>query len=587
MNLKKKYIKERHKRLLALIKVNRFRLYFAMLCSLMTAASIAILAYLLRPAIDEIFVSKDALLLKLIPLAIVALSLLRGLGMYGQEYYMNYVGEGIIRFLRNELYNAISDQPLSFFHREKTGALMSRITNDVNIIKAMVSTAITGLFRDVFSIIGLAIVIFYQIWDLAVLAIIVLPLAFYPVVALGRRIRRISTGCQENVADMNSFLHETFTGNKIVKAFCMEEFEKKRFSEKTHNLFRLEIKAVIVRALSSPIMEFLGGLGIAFIIWYGGSSVISGKYTAGTFLSFLASVLLLYDPVKKLSNLNSVIQQGLAASDRVFDIIESKSDIVEVPAPIQIEPGEHRVTFKDVNFKYEEDLVLKNIYLTAEPGEVIALVGTSGGGKTSLVNLIPRFYDVSDGAVLIGDIDIRNASLSSVRDQIAIVTQEPILFNESVKDNVAYGNRNATDEEIENAAKAAFAYDFIQSFPDKFDTIIGELGARLSGGEKQRICIARALIKDAPILILDEATSALDTESEVLVQKALANLMKGRTTFIIAHRLSTIGHADRIVVIVKGRIVEEGRHDELIAMEGEYYKLYKMQFDNGEQAGQK
>ena len=259
---------------------------------------------------------------------------------------------------------------------------------------------------------------------------------------------------------------------------------------------------------------------------------------------------------------------------------------MEIEEPIEIIRGAHSVTFRGVDFKYDKELVLKDINLKANPGEVIALVGTSGGGKTSFVNLIPRFYDVCGGAVLINEIDIRNSSLSSVRDQIAIVTQEPILFNESVKDNIAYGNQNATDEEIENAAKAAFAFDFIQNFPDKFDTIIGELGARLSGGEKQRICIARALIKDAPILILDEATSALDTESEMLVQKALANLMNGRTTFIIAHRLSTIGHADRIVVIVKGRVVEEGKHDELIALKGEYYKLYNIQDENGEQAGQ-
>jgi len=550
------------------------------------SASQVALAYLIKPAIDDVFVSKNVEALTQIPFYIIIVCMIAGIGMYGQEYFMSYVGESIIKRLRDDLYEKITDFPLAFFHEKKTGVLMARITNDVNIIKAAVSTAVTVSIKDLFLLIGLAGLIIYQIWQLAIAAFVVLPLAFFPIVLLGRKARKISTGTQESMADLNVALHETFTGNKIVKAFGMEEYEKNRFYKKTHRLFSLEVKAVIVKSLSSPIMETLTGIGIAFIIWYGGSDVIEGKYTVGTFISFIAAVMWFYGPAKKLSGLNVVIQQGFAAADRVYEIIDSSSDIMEIEEPIEIIRGAHSVTFRGVDFKYDKELVLKDINLKANPGEVIALVGTSGGGKTSFVNLIPRFYDVCGGAVLINEIDIRNSSLSSVRDQIAIVTQEPILFNESVKDNIAYGNQNATDEEIENAAKAAFAFDFIQNFPDKFDTIIGELGARLSGGEKQRICIARALIKDAPILILDEATSALDTESEMLVQKALANLMNGRTTFIIAHRLSTIGHADRIVVIVKGRVVEEGKHDELIALKGEYYKLYNMQYENGEQAGQ-
>ncbi|MBT3312782.1 MAG: ABC transporter ATP-binding protein [Desulfobacterales bacterium] len=574
------------RRLLLLVKEHRFRLYFAMFCMAIVSASQVALAYLIKPAIDDVFVSKNVEALTQIPFYIIIVCMIAGIGMYGQEYFMSYVGESIIKRLRDDLYEKITDFPLAFFHEKKTGVLMARITNDVNIIKAAVSTAVTVSIKDLFLLIGLAGLIIYQIWQLAIAAFVVLPLAFFPIVLLGRKARKISTGTQESMADLNVALHETFTGNKIVKAFGMEEYEKNRFYKKTHRLFSLEVKAVIVKSLSSPIMETLTGIGIAFIIWYGGSDVIEGKYTVGTFISFIAAVMWFYGPAKKLSGLNVVIQQGFAAADRVYEIIDSSSDIMEIEEPIEIIRGAHSVTFRGVDFKYDKELVLKDINLKANPGEVIALVGTSGGGKTSFVNLIPRFYDVCGGAVLINEIDIRNSSLSSVRDQIAIVTQEPILFNESVKDNIAYGNQNATDEEIENAAKAAFAFDFIQNFPDKFDTIIGELGARLSGGEKQRICIARALIKDAPILILDEATSALDTESEMLVQKALANLMNGRTTFIIAHRLSTIGHADRIVVIVKGRVVEEGKHDELIALKGEYYKLYNMQYENGEQAGQ-
>ncbi len=586
MKIFSKYkIKNRHKRLLALVKEHRFRLFLAMLCMMVIALATSATAFLVKPVLDDIFFNKDARMLVLIPIAVILIYFVRGLGMYCQEYLMNYVGESIIRRLRNSLYDHIQDLPISFFHKEKTGVLMSRITNDVNIIKTMVSTAVTGSLKDGFTMVGLTIVIFYRDWKMALLAFVVLPIAFIPVVKFGRRVRRISTGCQESMANLNSFLHETFAGNKIVKAFGMESYEKKRFHEKSFNLFKLEMKSVIARSLSSPIMEFLGGLGIAFIIWYGGSKVISGDSTPGTFFSFMAAVLMLYDPVKKLSGLNNAIQQGLAASDRVFDIIEKESEIKEHTDPVKLRTGPHSVSFRNVFFKYDDVMVLKDINQEVKEGEILALAGMSGGGKTSLVNLIPRFYDVSKGAILIDGIDIRKIAISSLRKEIAIVTQEPILFNDTVRNNIAYGNKDASYEDIENAARAAYAYDFIQGFPDKFETTIGELGARLSGGEKQRICIARALLKDAPILILDEATSSLDTESEMLVQKALENLMRGRTTFVIAHRLSTIDYAHRIIVIVDGHIVEDGKQEELIANQGEYYKLYSMQFSNNMDKG--
>jgi len=580
--LSKHIIKDRRRRLLLLIKDQWFRLFWAMICMLVMAGAKTAIPFLIKSAVDDIFINKDVSMLMLIPFAVMTIYLLLGLSMYFQEYLMNYVGLNIIRQLRDSLYDRIQDLPISFFQRKKTGVLMSRIINDVGIIKNMVSSAVTGSLRDSFTMVGLTFAIFYLDWKMALFAIIILPVAFLPIFVLGRKVRKVTTGSQRAMADLASSLHETFVGNKIVKAFGMEAYEKKRFFGKNRKLFKLEMKKVRFQALSSPVMELIGGLGAAIVIWYGGSKVIAGDMTAGTFFAFMTAVLMFYGPVKKLSKLNINIQQGLAGADRVFDILETESDIQEPANPVVLRRGHHRVSLRNVYFKYDDVNVLKNINLNAGAGEVLALVGMSGGGKTSLVNLIPRFFDVSEGAVFIDDVDIRKISISSLRGQIAIVTQEPILFNDTVRNNIAYGNHNASDEDIENAARAAYAYEFIQSFPDGFDTIIGELGGRLSGGEKQRICIARALLKDAPILILDEATSSLDSESEALVQKALENLMKGRTTFIIAHRLSTVSYAHRIIVVVDGEIVEEGKQEKLIALRGEYYKLHQMQFNSAD-----
>ena len=573
-------LKDRHRRLIVMVKANWVRLAFSMGCMLVMAGAASATAFLVKPVLDDIFFKKDLAMLKLIPMAIIFVYFLNGLSRYGEEYLMNHVGESIIRNLRDQLYGRIQDLPLAFFQEEKTGALMSRITNDVHIIKTMVSTAVTSSLRDVFTIMGLTIVIFYRDWKLALIAMVVLPVAYFPIVAFGRRTRKVSKGYQEAMAEMNSFLHETFAGNKIVKAFGTESFEKNRFFKMTRRLFKLEMKTIKYRAMTSPVMEILGGIGAALVIWYGGYKVIMGSSTPGTFFSFLAAVIMLYGPVKKIAKINTQVQRGLAAADRVFDILEMESDIQEIADPIVIPEGSHRVVMRDVSFKYQDDRVLKNIDLVAREGEIIALVGMSGGGKTTLVNLIPRFYDVTAGAVLVDDIDIRDADIASLRRQIAIVTQEPILFNDTIRNNIAYGCPQASENQIESAAKAAYAIDFIRRFPNGFDTVIGELGGRLSGGEKQRICIARALLKDAPILILDEATSSLDSEAESTVQKALENLMQGRTTLVIAHRLSTISYANRIVVIVKGRIVESGDQATLLSLKGEFYKLHQMQFGN-------
>ena len=567
--------------MLSLVKDSWFRLFVSSVCSATVGAMTAATAYLVKPAIEKIFEQKDMQMLVLIPVAIIAVFTIKGVAAYGSGYLLSHVGQNIIRRLRNRLYNHIQDLPLAFFQREKTGDLMSRVTNDVALVSAMFTSAVTQSIRDGFSIIGLIAVTFFLIPKLAVFTFIVFPVAVYPLVFFGRKIRRVRLGVQEAWAEINAFLHETFTGTKIVKAFGMEAHEKKRFAQKSRRIFRLEMKENKVREMSSPLMEFLGGLGIGFIIWYGGRQVIAGTYSFGVYMSFLTAVGLMYQPLKKISRLNNAIQRGMAAIERIYEILEIKSDLIEAASPVDIQSGPHRITFENVSFKYDRDLVLKNIDLKAETGEIIALVGVSGGGKTSLVNLIPRFYDPTEGRVLIDDVDIRRISIEALRSQIALVTQEPILFNDTVRNNIAYGMWEASEQEIEEAAKAAYAFEFIKSFPDGFNTSIGELGGRLSGGQRQRICIARALLKDAPILILDEATSSLDSESEVLVQKALGNLMKGRTTFVIAHRLSTVGNADRIIVIVDGRIVEEGRHDDLLGLRKEYHKLYQMQFADG------
>ncbi len=584
MNMKIK-IQPRQKKLIAYIKGSWFQLFLSMICMVVVAATTSATAFIVKPVIDDIFISKNAFLLKLIPFIVIVLYFFRGLAMYGQEFLLQYVGENIIKKLRDALYDKITDLPLAFFHKERTGVLMSRITNDVTIIKNMVSKAVTGALRDCFTVIGLTGVIFYRDWKLAILAFVVMPLAYFPVVELGRRVRRFSTSSQESMADMNAFLHETFAGNKIVKAFGMESYEKKSFSKKNHMVFRFEVKSIRAKALTSPVMEVFGGVGISLVLWYGGFAVIKGAQTPGDFLSFMTAVMLLYPPIKKMTKLNNVLQQGFAASDRVFDILETRSDILDPESPKQIKTGSHRICFENVSFSYDSrEMVLKNIDLDVKPGEILALVGMSGGGKTSLVNLIPRFFDVTQGFVKINGTDIRDIAVSDLRKQVAIVTQEPILFNDTIRKNISYGKPDATDQEIIEAAKAAYIYKFVKSLPNGFDTVIGELGSRLSGGEKQRMCIARALLKNAPILILDEATASLDTESERLVQKALENLMKGRTSFVIAHRLSTISYANRIVVLVDGQIVEEGKHEVLLQRKGEYYNLHQMQFSDNNDA---
>lgn len=569
---------ETFKRLLLMAKQYYVRFIFAALCMIIAGGLQSALPLIAKPAVDEIFVSKDISALHWIPFAVIGIFLFKGLCNYGQAILMSFIGLRIVADLRNKLYEQIQKQSLSFFAVNPTGMLMSRITNDVQSVQTASSEAVTALVKDSFMLIGLVGVIFYTDWKLALIAMVVFPLTIYPISWFGRKMRKVTTSTQVTMGTLNSLLQETISGTRIVKAFGMEKYENKRFAAENERLFKHYMKAVSVNAISSPLMDFLGGLGIAAVIVYGGYNVVQGSSTPGTFFSFIAAVLMLYEPVKRLTNVNNTINQGIAGANRIFAIIDRVPDIEDKPDAIMLPPVAQSIDIENVTFCYETTPVLKNINLSIKAGEVVAFVGMSGGGKTSLVNLIPRFYDVNEGRILIDGHDIRDAKLQSLRGQIAIVTQQTILFNDTVKNNIAYGDIERTGEDIINAAKAANAHDFIIKLPDGYDSNIGELGTKLSGGEKQRISIARALLKNAPILILDEATSSLDTEAEIEVQEALDNLMKGRTTLVIAHRLSTIRNADRIIALVNGEIVEEGSHEALMAKKGEYYRLYNLQF---------
>lgn len=571
-------------RLLQYVRPHWRRMLIAMLCMGGVAVGTAGAAYLIKPVLDDIFVNKNEGMLRILPLAVLVLVIFKGLCSWGQTYLMSYVGQRIIHTIRQQIYDHYQTLSLSFFDRNPTGMLTSRVTHDVSYMQGAVSDAATGLVKDAFSIVGLIAVIFYRDWELATISVFVLPFALYPVVRFGRMLRRYSKNSQQTMGRLSVLLHETITGNRIVKAFGMEEHEMKRFKAENSRFFSFVMKTVRVRALSSPLMEFLGGIGIVLIIWYGGYSVIRGTSTPGNFFSFMAALIMLYEPVKRLSNANNTIQAGLAAAARVFEILDTKPEITDAPDAVELPAISRKIELRDVSFSYGDTNVLSDINLTVEAGEMVALVGASGAGKSTLVNLIPRFYDVTKGAIVIDDTDIRKATVRSLRAQIGIVTQQSILFNDTIRNNIGYGDIRKSEEDIIAAARAAYAYDFIMKTPEGFDTVIGEQGLRLSGGERQRICIARALLKDAPILILDEATSSLDSESEQEVQRALDRLMEGRTTVVIAHRLSTIKNADRIVALSDGRVVEEGRHDELLQLGTEYKKLYELQFSQFEHA---
>ena len=556
----------------------------AIACMLLFSATNGAMPFLVRYIFDDIFTLKDVSMLKLLPGAIIAIFVLRGLVGFGSTYLTEYVGQRIVADLRTALNDHIQHLSLSVFNRTPTGTIVSRVTNDVALVRTALTDAVASILKDSSSLVILVVVAFYQDWVLALIAFVVFPASVLPVIRLSKRLRAFSKKGQVTMGNLTMLLQETIQGNRVVKAFGMERYEQDRFRAENERLFRLYMKGTTIRAFTNPMMEVLAAFGIAGVVWYGGYSVINGGRTQGAFLAFLTALFLLYEPFKGLAKANTVVQQALGAAERVLELLDTGSDVIERPGAGRLDGMHTGIRFEGVSFRYDHDWVLRDIDLEIRRGEVVALVGASGGGKSTLADLIPRFYDVPEGRIAIDGIDIRDLTLASLRANVAIVTQHTFLFNDTVRNNIAYGDITRDMDAIVAAARAANAHDFIVALPEGYDTVIGELGVKLSGGQRQRLAIARALLKDAPILLLDEATSALDNESERLVQAALERLMENRTTLVIAHRLSTVRRADRIVVIANGRIVEQGTHERLLALNAEYRKLYDLQFRDPEAA---
>ena len=568
------------KRLLAYSRPYWWRLVIAAIASLAVGSMDGAFAYLVEPVLKRIFSGKDMLIFSLLPLGIILLFVIKGLCRYTNDYFMRTAGQLAVQDVRNEIYSRNMRLGLGFFMRHPTGTLMSRVTSDVTAMQEGVASMTTGLFRDSVSAIGLLGVIFYRNWLLALITFAVIPLTVLPARKIGKKIKGFSKQGQGKMGSLTSILQETFSGIKVIKAFGLEEREMVKFRRCNAELYGTLRKSIKYDGMSTPVMEFIISFGISAVIWVGGTSVMHGQMTPSEFFSFIAAMIMVFTPIKRIINTYNVVQGALGAAERVFEIIDEVPEIVDAPDAIEIGRVTGEVEFREVSFRYEDDYVLKDVNLKAHKGEVVALVGPSGGGKTTLVSLITRFYDTTEGAILIDGHDLRQLTLKCLLNQVALVDQETILFNDTIANNIRYGRTDAGDAEVEQAALAAFAHDFILELPEGYQTNIGDRGVRLSGGQRQRICIARAILKDAPILILDEATSALDTESEQMVQAALNNLMANRTTFVIAHRLSTIVHADRIIVLEKGGIAEMGNHQALLDNDGLYSRLHGMQFKN-------
>ncbi|MGC2064090.1 MAG: ABC transporter ATP-binding protein [Thermodesulfovibrionales bacterium] len=572
---------EEFRRIFELVRPYWRRVAVAGGASIIVSALSGSLAWMVKPIMDDIFVKKDSFLLMLIPFLVFFIFLVKGIFLMINGYLIGSVNQKMVMNLRNRLFSHILNLPIGYFGKSSSGELISKVINDIAILNGLVSMTVKDLLIESTTAVALIAVALWRRWDMTIISIVALPAAFYSIGRLGKKIRQISRRSQEKISHITEFLNESFTGIKILKAFSRQQDEGERFEKITRDYYRENMRATRVSETATLLMETVGGIGIAFVMWYGGRLVITNAMTVGDFFSFLAAIFLMYSPIRRLSKVSINLQQARAPFERISQLLAEPEETAGMQT-LGSEVGE--LEFRDVSFTYtaSKHKALEGLNLTVRRGEIIAIVGRSGGGKTTLVNLLPRFYAPQEGKILINGTDISTVTFKSLRSIFGIVSQEVILFNDTVTANIAYGRPGADRDEVVRAAKAAYAHDFIMELPEGYETIIGEKGTRLSGGQRQRLSIARAVLTDPAVLILDEATSSLDTASEVMLQKALENLMSNRTTFVIAHRLSTIKKADRIIVLDKGRITETGTHQELLKHRGIYQKLYDLQFSSQE-----
>ena len=567
-----KYIKPYWKRGLA-----------AGICTIIAAGGTAYLPFVIKDMVDQVLSEKNTTMLNWIVLSIIVVFVIRGIAYYGQSYLMNYVGQRVIIDIRKAVFEKLQRLSMSFYDKHKTGTIMSYVTNDVSALQSAMVDNVVEMITETVILVASIVMMIYLDWKLFLVTFATFPVVLFFIDSFGKRIRKSGSRIQEAAADITSVLQEVASSPRVIKSFVREGYEVDRFDKENMNNFRANMKYAQLSSTLTPTIEFVAAVGVSIILWYGGNSVINGSITAGSLVAFLTYAVNISNPIKRLSRVIGNIQKALAAAQRVFDVLDLPEDIKNAPDAKALPPVKGDVRFKDVCFAYNEsEEVLSHVSFEVKPGEMIAFVGPSGAGKSTVASLLPRFYDATNGSITIDGQDIRKVTLDSLREQVGIVPQETVLFNGSVYDNILYGRLDATREEVEAAAKAANAHDFIMQLPDGYETMLGDRGMNISGGQRQRISIARAILKNPQILILDEATSALDTESECVVQEALDRLMVGRTSFVIAHRLSTIKNADKIMVLEKGQLIEQGNHDELMAMDGLYAHLYKIQYRSKE-----
>lgn len=570
-------------RILSYIKPYMHRLIFAMFCTIMAAAGNLYIPWIIKDMIDEVLADKNGTMLNWIAASIIAIFVVRGLFWYGQNYLMSYVGQSVIIDIRAAVFKKLQRLSVSFYDKNKTGTIMSYVTNDVNALQSAMVENTIEIITEGFILIGSVVAMIYLDWRLTLFTVCTFPVVLWFMEFFGKKIRKTGGRIQECTADITSVLQESVASARVIKSFVREDYEVDRFDVENRANFRANMKNAQLMATLTPVVELVAAIGVTMIIWYGGNNVINGTITAGSLVAFLTYAVNISNPIKRLTRVIGNIQKALAAAQRVFMIIDMPEEIAESRDAKQLPEVSGKVEFQNVSFAYDDKgNVITDLSFSVKPGEVIAIVGPSGAGKSTIANLLPRFYDVNKGDIKIDGHSVREVTLDSLREQVGIVPQETMLFNGSVYNNILYGRLDATKEEIEAAAKAANAHDFIMQLTDGYETKLGDRGVNLSGGQRQRIAIARAILKNPRILILDEATSALDTESERVVQEALDRLMVGRTSFVIAHRLSTVKNADKILVLEKGNLVESGTHDELLALDGLYAHLYKIQYRNKE-----